>query len=64
VDVLCEACEQLKWKSPSKIQKEAIPIALQGTVLCSLKIVAWAGVYFHLMSTFQTLVLSLITYQN
>ncbi|CAC5383092.1 DDX47 [Mytilus coruscus] len=30
VDVLCEACEQLKWKSPSKIQKESIPIALQG----------------------------------
>ncbi|XP_069694980.1 ATP-dependent RNA helicase DDX47 [Periplaneta americana] len=30
VDVLCEACEQLKWKSPSKIQKEAIPVALQG----------------------------------
>uniref|UniRef100_A0A023GKF4 RNA helicase n=1 Tax=Amblyomma triste TaxID=251400 RepID=A0A023GKF4_AMBTT len=30
VDVLCEACEQLKWKSPTKIQKEAIPLALQG----------------------------------
>jgi hypothetical protein len=32
VDVLCEACEELKWKSPTKIQKEAIPVALQGTV--------------------------------
>ncbi|KRT81189.1 helicase, partial [Oryctes borbonicus] len=30
VDVLCTACEQLKWKEPSKIQKEAIPVALQG----------------------------------
>uniref|UniRef100_A0A2R5LCR3 RNA helicase n=1 Tax=Ornithodoros turicata TaxID=34597 RepID=A0A2R5LCR3_9ACAR len=30
VDVLCEACEQLKWKTPSKIQREAIPVALQG----------------------------------
>ncbi|XP_040076352.1 probable ATP-dependent RNA helicase DDX47 [Ixodes scapularis] len=30
VDVLCEACEQLKWKSPTKIQKESIPLALQG----------------------------------
>lgn len=29
-DVLCKACEQLKWKEPSKIQKEAIPVALQG----------------------------------
>lgn len=30
VDALCTACEQLKWKAPSKIQKEAIPVALQG----------------------------------
>jgi ATP-dependent RNA helicase DDX47/RRP3 len=30
VDVLCEACEQLKWKAPSNIQKVAIPVALQG----------------------------------
>jgi ATP-dependent RNA helicase DDX47/RRP3 len=30
VDVLCAACEQLKWKEPSKIQREAIPVALQG----------------------------------
>ncbi|RZC40290.1 ATP-dependent RNA helicase DDX47 [Asbolus verrucosus] len=30
VDVLCKACEQLKWKEPSKIQKESIPVALQG----------------------------------
>ncbi|KAG9331792.1 hypothetical protein JZ751_016994 [Albula glossodonta] len=29
-DVLCEACEQLGWKSPTKIQVEAIPVALQG----------------------------------
>ncbi|XP_005097733.1 probable ATP-dependent RNA helicase DDX47 [Aplysia californica] len=30
VDVLAEACERLKWKTPSKIQKEAIPLALEG----------------------------------
>ena len=30
VDVLCEACEQLKWKVPSKIQREAVPVALAG----------------------------------
>ncbi|XP_054714249.1 probable ATP-dependent RNA helicase DDX47 [Uloborus diversus] len=30
VDVLCAACEQLKWKSPTAIQKEAIPVALAG----------------------------------
>ncbi|KAK3690852.1 hypothetical protein RRG08_021551 [Elysia crispata] len=30
VDVLCEACERLKWKEPSKIQKESIPLALEG----------------------------------
>lgn len=31
MDVLCEACESLKWKAPTKIQKEAIPVALKGT---------------------------------
>lgn len=30
VDVLCEAAERLKWKEPSKIQKESIPLALEG----------------------------------
>ncbi|MEE6513069.1 hypothetical protein FKM82_020515 [Ascaphus truei] len=30
-DVLCEACEQLGWKYPTKIQIEAIPMALQAT---------------------------------
>lgn len=29
-EVLCKACEQLKWKKPSKIQREAIPVALKG----------------------------------
>lgn len=50
VDVLCEACEQLKWKSPSKIQKEAIPVALQGTV-SYFKYVALAEVYFGFISS-------------
>ncbi|CAG4959166.1 unnamed protein product [Parnassius apollo] len=36
VDVLCEACEELKWKNPSKIQKEAIPVALQGKDIIGL----------------------------
>lgn len=28
--MLCEACEQLGWKHPTKIQVEAIPVALEG----------------------------------
>ena len=30
VDVLCQSCTSLGWKIPSKIQQEAIPLALQG----------------------------------
>ncbi|KAF5888622.1 putative ATP-dependent RNA helicase DDX47, partial [Clarias magur] len=29
-EVLCEACDQLGWKKPTKIQIEAVPVALQG----------------------------------
>ena len=29
-EVLCEACEALKWKTPTAIQREALPIAFQG----------------------------------
>ncbi|XP_066515641.1 probable ATP-dependent RNA helicase DDX47 [Hoplias malabaricus] len=29
-EVLCEACDQLGWKSPTKIQIEAVPVALEG----------------------------------
>ncbi|CAG9863551.1 unnamed protein product [Phyllotreta striolata] len=36
VDVLCKACEQLQWKEPSKIQKESIPLALQGKDIIGL----------------------------
>ena len=36
VDVLCEACESLKWKHPSKIQQEAIPVALAGNDVIGL----------------------------
>ncbi|XP_072396070.1 ATP-dependent RNA helicase DDX47 [Diabrotica undecimpunctata] len=36
VDALCKACEQLKWKEPSNIQKEAIPVALQGKDIIGL----------------------------
>jgi len=30
VDPLCEACTLLKWSNPTLIQREAIPLALQG----------------------------------
>lgn len=36
VDALCKACEQLKWKAPSKIQRESIPVALQGKDIIGL----------------------------
>ncbi|XP_060562332.1 probable ATP-dependent RNA helicase DDX47 [Ruditapes philippinarum] len=36
VDVLCEACESLKWKTPSKIQRESIPVALTGKDIIGL----------------------------
>jgi ATP-dependent RNA helicase DDX47/RRP3 len=36
VDTLCEACIDLKWKAPSKIQREAIPLALQGKDIIGL----------------------------
>ena len=36
VDVLCEACEGLKWKEPSKIQRESIPVALAGNDVIGL----------------------------
>ncbi|KAK1785733.1 hypothetical protein P4O66_019085, partial [Electrophorus voltai] len=29
-EVLCEACDQLGWRQPTKIQVEAIPVALEG----------------------------------
>jgi len=36
VDVLCEACEKVGWKKPSKIQAEAIPVALSGNDVIGL----------------------------
>ncbi|ESO10997.1 hypothetical protein HELRODRAFT_72267, partial [Helobdella robusta] len=36
VDILCEACERLKWKEPSKIQRETIPVALSGRDIIGL----------------------------
>ncbi|XP_067875911.1 probable ATP-dependent RNA helicase DDX47 [Heterodontus francisci] len=35
-EVLCEACEQLGWKSPTRIQTEALPVALQGRDIIGL----------------------------
>jgi len=36
VDVLCEAAKTLGWKKPTKIQKEAIPVALEGRDIIGL----------------------------
>jgi len=36
VDVLCESCERLGWTVPSKIQLEAIPVALSGRDIIGL----------------------------
>ena len=33
---MCESCEALNWKKPTKIQREAIPIALQGRDIIGL----------------------------
>jgi len=30
VEALCLACEQVKWKVPTPIQRQAVPLALQG----------------------------------
>uniref|UniRef100_A0A803THB5 RNA helicase n=1 Tax=Anolis carolinensis TaxID=28377 RepID=A0A803THB5_ANOCA len=35
-EVLCEACDQLGWKTPTKIQVESIPLALQGRDIIGL----------------------------
>lgn len=34
--MLCEACERLGWKNPTKIQSESIPIALEGKDVIAL----------------------------
>uniref|UniRef100_A0A2M4BL96 RNA helicase n=1 Tax=Anopheles marajoara TaxID=58244 RepID=A0A2M4BL96_9DIPT len=36
VETLCQACRGLKWKVPSKIQREAIPLALNGKDIIGL----------------------------
>ncbi|KFB49192.1 AGAP009808-PA-like protein [Anopheles sinensis] len=36
IDTLCQACRGLKWKAPSKIQREAIPLALAGKDIIGL----------------------------
>lgn len=36
IESLCDACENLGYKSPTPIQAEAIPIALQGRDLIGL----------------------------
>jgi superfamily II DNA/RNA helicase len=37
VDVLVEACQMVGWKKPSRIQEEAIPVALQVVMLNEMK---------------------------
>lgn len=34
--MLCDAIKLMKWKKPSKIQREAIPLALQGKDIIGL----------------------------
>ncbi|MCL4145314.1 UNVERIFIED_CONTAM: hypothetical protein GTU68_040191, partial [Idotea baltica] len=29
IDELCEACKRMNWKTPTQVQKEAIPVSLQ-----------------------------------
>ncbi|KAK7111865.1 probable ATP-dependent RNA helicase DDX47 [Littorina saxatilis] len=36
VDELCEACQQLGWKSPTLIQSEALPVAFSGKDIIGL----------------------------
>lgn len=36
IDQLCEACDNLGYKSPTSIQSESIPLALQGRDLIGL----------------------------
>lgn len=36
IDQLCEACDTLGYKSPTSIQAEAVPLALQGRDLIGL----------------------------
>ncbi len=36
VDVLCQACNKMGWKKPSKIQRESIPVALEGRDIIGL----------------------------
>jgi len=35
-EVLCEACSRLGWKCPTKIQTEALPVALRGSDVIGL----------------------------
>ncbi|GAV02573.1 hypothetical protein RvY_13118 [Ramazzottius varieornatus] len=36
VDVLCEACAALGWNTPTKIQRETLPVALEGKDIIAL----------------------------
>nr|XP_020143336.1 probable ATP-dependent RNA helicase DDX47 [Microcebus murinus] len=45
-DVLCEACDQLGWAKPTKIQIEAIPLALQGRLKLNMELRAVAIILF------------------
>ena len=36
VDVLCDAAKSLGWKKPTKIQKESIPVAIEGRDIIGL----------------------------
>ena len=46
-DILCEACEKVGWKKPTKIQQECIPLALQGLLV---ELTEYCGLLKHLIS--------------
>ena len=52
MDVLCEACEAMKWATPTPIQKEALPVAFQGTCTyfknAAISIVIIQGIKYHI----------------
>ena len=47
VDVLCQACDQMKWKQPSKIQCEAIPVSLEGVMLLIVRTYNLCNYFFN-----------------
>jgi len=47
VDTLCKTCLDLKWKEPTRIQQEAIPLTLQGNLNNDLIIIKYCKVIIN-----------------